>query len=88
MVPILTKGGAQFIAPLTLAGLAEHPVYQDLFSLKDEAEMGHIRLAREADLILVAPASADLIGRRAAVPTCLPHSRAPPPPLEVLVELM
>ncbi|MEC8155135.1 MAG: bifunctional phosphopantothenoylcysteine decarboxylase/phosphopantothenate--cysteine ligase CoaBC, partial [Pseudomonadota bacterium] len=66
VVPILTKGGAQFITPLTLAGLAEHPVYQDLFSLKDEAEMGHIRLAREADLILVAPASADLIGRMAA----------------------
>ncbi len=66
VVPILTKGGAQFITPLTLAGLAEHPVYEDLFSLKDEAEMGHIRLAREADLILVAPASADLIGRMAA----------------------
>lgn len=66
VVPILTKGGAQFITPLTLAGLAEHPVYQDLFSLKDESEMGHIRLAREADLILVAPASADLIGRMAA----------------------
>ena len=65
VVPILTKGGAQFITPLTLAGLAEHPVYEDLFSLKDEAEMGHIRLAREADLILVAPASADLIGRMA-----------------------
>ena len=40
VVPILTKGGAQFITPLTLAGLAEHPVYEDLFSLKDEAEMG------------------------------------------------
>ena len=66
VVPILTKGGAQFITPLTLAGLAEHPVYEDLFSLKDESEMGHIRLAREADLILVAPASADLIGRMAA----------------------
>ena len=66
VVPILTKGGAQFITPLTLAGLVEHPVYQDLFSLKDESEMGHIRLAREADLILVAPASADLIGRMAA----------------------
>ena len=65
MVPILTKGGAQFITPLTLSGLAENPVYEDLFSLKDEAEMGHIRLAREADLILVAPASADLMAKMA-----------------------
>jgi len=63
VVPVLTKGGAQFITPLTLSALAENPVYEDLFSLKDEAEMGHIRLAREADLILVAPASADLIGK-------------------------
>ena len=65
VVPVLTKGGAQFITPLTLSALAESPVYEDLFSLKDEAEMGHIRLAREADLILVAPASADLIGKMA-----------------------
>ena len=65
VVPILTKGGAQFITPLTLSGLAENPVYEDLFSLKDEAEMGHIRLAREADLILVAPASADLMAKMA-----------------------
>lgn len=65
VVPVLTKGGAQFITPLTLSALAENPVYEDLFSLKDEAEMGHIRLAREADLILVAPASADLIGKMA-----------------------
>ena len=65
VVPVLTKGGAQFITPLTLSALAENPVYEDLFSLKDEAEMGHIRLAREADLILVAPISADLIGKMA-----------------------
>lgn len=65
VVPVLTRGGAQFITPLTLSALAENPVYEDLFSLKDEAEMGHIRLAREADLILVAPASADLIGKMA-----------------------
>ena len=65
VVPVLTKGGAQFITPLTLSALAENPVYEDLFSLKDESEMGHIRLAREADLILVAPASADLIGKMA-----------------------
>lgn len=65
VVPVLTKGGAQFITPLTLSALAESPVYEDLFSLKDEAEMGHIRLARDADLILVAPISADLIGKMA-----------------------
>ena len=65
VVPVLTRGGAQFITPLTLSALAENPVYEDLFSLKDEAEMGHIRLAREADLILVAPASADLIAKMA-----------------------
>lgn len=65
VVPILTRGGAQFITPLTLSGLAENPCYEDLFSLKDEAEMGHIRLAREADLILVAPASADLLAKMA-----------------------
>lgn len=65
VVPVLTKGGAQFITPLTLSALAENPAYEDLFSLKDEAEMGHIRLAREADLILVAPASADLIAKMA-----------------------
>ena len=65
VVPVLTRGGAQFITPLTLSALAENPVYEDLFSLKDEAEMGHIRLAREADLILVAPISADLLGKMA-----------------------
>lgn len=62
---ILTQGGAQFITPLSVASLSGHAVYTDLFSLKDEAEMGHIRLSREADLILAAPASADLIARMA-----------------------
>lgn len=62
---ILTKGGAQFITPLSVASLSNHPVYEELFSLKDEVEMGHIRLSREADLIVVAPASADLIGKMA-----------------------
>jgi phosphopantothenoylcysteine decarboxylase/phosphopantothenate--cysteine ligase len=60
---ILTTGGAQFVTPLTVAALTENKVYQDLFSLTDESEMGHIRLVREADLILVAPASADLIAK-------------------------
>lgn len=65
ITPVLTAGGAEFITPLTLSALAESPVYQDLFSLKDESEMGHIRLSREADLIVVAPASANLISRYA-----------------------
>lgn len=60
---ILTKGGAEFITPLSVASLSESPVYSDLFSLKDETEMGHIRLSREATLVVVAPASADLMAR-------------------------
>lgn len=63
---ILTKGGEQFVTPLSVASLSGNPVYGDLFSLKDETEMGHIRLSREADLIVVAPASADLIAKMAA----------------------
>lgn len=62
---ILTDGGAQFVTPLTLASLSRQPVYHEVFSLKDETEMGHIRLSREADLILVAPASADMIAKMA-----------------------
>ncbi|HKF61295.1 MAG TPA: bifunctional phosphopantothenoylcysteine decarboxylase/phosphopantothenate--cysteine ligase CoaBC [Dongiaceae bacterium] len=62
---ILTKGGAQFVTPLSVAALSESKVYQDLFSLTDESEMGHIRLSRELDLIVVAPASADLLARLA-----------------------
>lgn len=63
--PVLTKGGAQFITPLSVASLAEHEVYTDLWSLKDETEMGHIRLSREADLVVIAPASADLMAKMA-----------------------
>jgi phosphopantothenoylcysteine decarboxylase/phosphopantothenate--cysteine ligase len=62
---ILTSGGAQFITPLSVASLSEQPVYTDLFSLKDETEMGHISLSREADLIVVAPASANMIAKMA-----------------------
>ncbi|MGZ0189494.1 MAG: bifunctional phosphopantothenoylcysteine decarboxylase/phosphopantothenate--cysteine ligase CoaBC [Alphaproteobacteria bacterium] len=62
---VLTKGGAQFVTPLSVAALSEQKVYQDLFSLTDECEMGHIRLSREADIIVVAPASADLIAKMA-----------------------
>ena len=62
---ILTKGGAQFVTPLSVAALSESKVYQELFSLTDESEMGHIRLSRESDLIVVAPASADLLAKLA-----------------------
>ncbi len=63
--PILTRAGAQFVTPLTLAALAEDKVYADLFSLTDEAEMGHIELSRSADLVVVAPATADLMAKAA-----------------------
>ncbi|HUX78766.1 MAG TPA: bifunctional phosphopantothenoylcysteine decarboxylase/phosphopantothenate--cysteine ligase CoaBC, partial [Alphaproteobacteria bacterium] len=62
---VLTSGGAQFITPLSCAALSGEPVHSDLFSLTEETEMGHIRLAREADLVVVAPASADLIAKTA-----------------------
>jgi len=63
---VLTKGGAEFVTPLSIAALSEEKVYQELFSLKDETEMGHIQLSRENDLILVAPASANIIAHAAA----------------------
>ncbi len=62
---ILTEGGKMFVTPLSVAALSESPVYENIFSLKDETEMGHIRLSREADLVVVAPASADIIGKMA-----------------------
>jgi phosphopantothenoylcysteine decarboxylase/phosphopantothenate--cysteine ligase len=62
---VLTAGGAQFITPMTLAALSEQPVHTSLWDLKDEAEMGHIQLSREADLIVVCPATADLLARMA-----------------------
>src|SRR3546814_11185434 len=52
---VLTAGGARFVTPLSLGALSEDKVYTDLFSLTDEQEMGHIRLSREADLLVVAP---------------------------------
>jgi len=63
---VLTKGGAQFVTPLSVSALSEEKVYQDIFSLTDEAEMGHINLSREADLLVVAPASADIMARMAS----------------------
>lgn len=62
---IVTKGGQQFVTPMAVAALSEQPVYTELFSLKDEVEMGHIRLSREADVIVVAPASANMIAKMA-----------------------
>jgi phosphopantothenoylcysteine decarboxylase/phosphopantothenate--cysteine ligase len=63
---ILTKGGEQFVTPLSISALSGKKTYTDLWSLKDETEMGHIRLAREADLILVAPASANMLAKMVA----------------------
>jgi phosphopantothenoylcysteine decarboxylase/phosphopantothenate--cysteine ligase len=63
--PILTAAGAQFVTPLSLSALAEDRVYAELFSLTDEAEMGHIELSRSADLVVVAPATADLMAKAA-----------------------
>ena len=62
---ILTKGGAEFVTPLSFSVLSEDKTFTDLFDLKDEAEIGHIRLSREADLVVVAPATADLIAKMA-----------------------
>ncbi len=63
--PILTAAGGQFVTPLSLSALAEDKVYTELFSLTDEAEMGHIQLSRSADLVVVAPATADLMAKAA-----------------------
>jgi phosphopantothenoylcysteine decarboxylase/phosphopantothenate--cysteine ligase len=63
---VLTAGGQHFVTPMTLAALSENQVYTNLFDLKDEAEMGHIQLSREADLVVVAPATADLMAKMAA----------------------
>jgi phosphopantothenoylcysteine decarboxylase/phosphopantothenate--cysteine ligase len=63
---VLTEAGARFVTPLSLQALTEEPVFNDLWSLTDENEMGHIELSRAADLVVVAPASADLLARAAA----------------------
>lgn len=63
---VLTEAAQQFVTPLSLAALSEEKVYTELFSLTDESEMGHIRLSREADLLVVAPASADMLARMRA----------------------
>ena len=62
---ILTRAGAEFVTPLSVAALTGEKVFTDLFSLTDESEMGHIELSRSADLVVVAPATADLMGKMA-----------------------
>ncbi len=63
---ILTRAGEEFVTPLSLAALSRAPVHRDLFSLTDEAQMGHIELSRAADLVVVAPATADLMAKAAS----------------------
>ncbi|HKD23781.1 MAG TPA: flavoprotein, partial [Rhizomicrobium sp.] len=62
---ILTRAGAEFVTPLSVSALAGEKVFQDLFSLTDESEMGHIELSRSTDLVVVAPATADLMAKLA-----------------------
>ena len=66
VTPVLTRGGQQFVTPLSAAALSEAKAYTDLFDLTDEAEMGHIQLSRSADLLVVCPATADLLAKMAA----------------------
>ncbi len=65
VTPVLTRAAEQFVTPLSVSALAGEKVYRDLFDLTDEAEMGHIQLSRSADLILVAPATADIMAKMA-----------------------
>ena len=64
VTPVLTTAGQEFVTPLSASALAAEKVYTDLFDLTDEAEMGHIELSRSADLVVVAPATADLEANR------------------------
>ena len=66
ITPVITRGGLQFVTPLSASALSESRAYTDLFDLTDEAEMGHIQLSRSADLIMLCPASADLLAKMAA----------------------
>ena len=65
VTPVMTTAAEKFVTPLSVSALAGQKVYQDLFNLTDEAEMGHIELSRSSDLVVVAPASADLIAKMA-----------------------
>ncbi|MEX0329574.1 MAG: bifunctional phosphopantothenoylcysteine decarboxylase/phosphopantothenate--cysteine ligase CoaBC [Ruegeria sp.] len=66
VTPVLTRAAEEFVTPLSVSALAGEKTYRDLFDLTDEAEMGHIQLSRSADLIVVAPTTADLMGKMAA----------------------
>lgn len=66
VVPVMTRAAEQFVTPMAVSALAGHAVHRDLFDLTSEAEMGHIQLSRTADLVVVAPATADLMARMAA----------------------
>ena len=66
VTPVLTRGAEEFVTPLSVSALAASKVYRDLFDLTDEAEMGHIELSRSADLLVVAPATANLMGKMAS----------------------
>ena len=63
---VVTEGGQQFVTPMALAALSENPVHTTLWDLKNESEMGHIQLSREADLVVVCPATADILAKMAA----------------------
>lgn len=65
VTPVLTRAAEEFVTPLSASALAAEKVYRDLFDLTDEAEMGHIELSRAANLVVVAPATADLMGKMA-----------------------
>ena len=65
VTPVLTRAAEEFVTPLSVSALAAAKVYRDLFDLTDEAEMGHIELSRAADLVVVAPATADLMAKMA-----------------------
>ena len=66
VTPVLTRAGSEFVTPLSVSALAGQKVFQDLFDLTSEAEMGHIELSRSADLVVVAPATADLMAKMSA----------------------
>ncbi|UWQ14935.1 bifunctional phosphopantothenoylcysteine decarboxylase/phosphopantothenate--cysteine ligase CoaBC [Aliiroseovarius sp. M344] len=65
VTPVITRAGQEFVTPLSASSLSANKVYTELFDLTDEAEMGHIELSRAADLVVVAPATTDLLGKMA-----------------------
>ena len=80
VVCVLTHGGSQFVTPMTLAALSENAVHTSLWDLKDEVEIGHIQLSRQADLVVVCPASADLLAKMAAGVASIWRPRCSSPP--------